>query len=465
MIMWAQSVDTALFRFINQRLANPVLDVVMPFLSGNRFFIPAVICLSVYLVWRGGLRGRVFVPVLFLILGLGDAFVINNVKHAIGRTRPYVELAGTRELVGLGGSGSMPSSHTSTWFAATLVAYVFCRPTWRFMLPLAGLVAFSRMYVGVHYPSDVLAGAVLGAGYAAAGLVGLNAIWRTWGRAWFPGQWARWPSIFSKPNPGRLTTEQPYREADRERRWVILGYMLIAITLVARLLYLTAGKIELSEDEAYQWLWSKHLALSYYSKPPLIAYTQFLGTTLWGDNELGVRFFSPVIAAALSFLLLRFMARQGYARAGFWLIVILGATPLMGLGTTLLTVDAPSVFFWVAAMIAGWSAINSGSLREWGWTGLWLGLGLLSKYTAVVQLASLAIFLAVWPRARGHWRTPGPYLAMGIALLAFLPVIWWNIQHDWITVTHLAERGGLDNTWQYQPKFMGEFLLTEFGLL
>jgi len=250
-----------------------------------------------------------------------------------------------------------------------------------------------------------------------------------------------------------------------DSKWLRWGYVFIAVYFLWRLVYLAAGRIELSEDEAYQWLWSKHLALSYYSKPPLIAYLQFLGTSIWGDTEFGIRFLSPVLAVMLSIILLRFMARQGYARAGFWLIVILGATPLMGLGTTLLTVDAPSVFFWVAAMIAGWGAIQSGSLREWGWMGLWLGLGLLSKYTAVVQLASLAIFLAVWPRARGHWRTPGPYLALGIALLAFLPVIWWNIQHDWITVTHLAERGGLDNTWQYQPKFLGEFLLTEFGLL
>ena len=71
--------------------------------------------------------------------------------------------------------------------------------------------------------------------------------------------------------------------------------------------YIGSGKIELSEDEAYQWLWSKHPALSYYSKPPLIAYTQFLGTHLWGDTEFGVRFFSPVIAAVLSLLVLRFL--------------------------------------------------------------------------------------------------------------------------------------------------------------
>src|SRR5208283_5157490 len=95
----------------------------------------------------------------------------------------------------------------------------------------------------------------------------------------------------------------------RPLNWARLGYILIGILLLARWAYIASGTIQLTEDEAYQWLWSKHLALSYYSKPPLIAYTQFLGTSLWGDTAFGVRFFSPVIAATLSFLLLRFFAR------------------------------------------------------------------------------------------------------------------------------------------------------------
>ena len=101
----------------------------------------------------------------------------------------------------------------------------------------------------------------------------------------------------------------------------------IATLLLARLVYIASGTIQLSRDEAYQWLWSKHLALSYYSKPPLIAYTQFLGTSLWGDTAFGVRFFSPVIAAILSLMVLRFFAREVNARAGFFLLLIITATP------------------------------------------------------------------------------------------------------------------------------------------
>src|SRR5262249_51179968 len=151
-----------------------------------------------------------------------------------------------------------------------------------------------------------LVGATVGAGYAAAGLLALNALWRTWGRTWFPKAWARWPSLLAQPNP-QSASQPPSNSVDTERRWMMLGYLLIAITFIARLIYLASGRIELSEDEAYQWIWSKHLALSYFSKPPFIAYAQFLGTSIWGDNEFGVRFLSPCIAAILGVTLLRFV--------------------------------------------------------------------------------------------------------------------------------------------------------------
>jgi 4-amino-4-deoxy-L-arabinose transferase-like glycosyltransferase len=254
---------------------------------------------------------------------------------------------------------------------------------------------------------------------------------------------------------------------------LLAGYLLIAFFFVTRLVYLASGRIELTEDEAYQWLWSKHLALSYYSKPPLIAYAQFIGTSLWGDNEFGVRFMAPVLATALSVAMLRFMAREVSARAGFWLILILAATPLMALGSTLLTVDALSVFFWMAALISGWRALNSADetapgstgLGNWVWTGLFLGLGLMSKYTAIFQIIGFAVFFLLWPAARQKLRTAGPFLALGIAVLAFLPVLIWNAQHHWITVTHLSERGGLEDTWRFRPQLIAEFLLFEFGLL
>jgi hypothetical protein len=250
-----------------------------------------------------------------------------------------------------------------------------------------------------------------------------------------------------------------------DRRWLWRGYVFILLFLAARLAYLAAGRIELSEDEAYQWLWSKHPALSYYSKPPMIAYTQFLGTALWGDNQFGIRFFSPVIAALILFLMLRFLAREVSARAGFWLIIILSVTPMMAVGATLLTIDPLSVLFWTASFICGWRAVQKDSFRSWCWAGVWLGFGFFSKATALFQLFSWALFFVLWPASRSQLRRPGPYVALVIAALFSVPVLVWNSQHGWATVAHLYSRGGLDQAWNINWHYLVEFLVGEWGIL
>src|SRR5882762_7010025 len=176
---------------------------------------------------------------------------------------------------------------------------------------------------------------------------------------------------------------------------------IFAALLLARLFYIASGKIELVGDEAYQWLWSKHLALSYFSKPPLIAYTHWLGTLIWGDTGLGVRCFSPVIAAVLAFLMLRFFALHVNARAGFFLVLIFTATPLTALGSILMTIYPISVLFWTLAMLAGWRAVQEkGTTVDWIWVGIWMALGFLSKYTELFQLLCWVVFFALWPPAR-----------------------------------------------------------------
>jgi len=251
-----------------------------------------------------------------------------------------------------------------------------------------------------------------------------------------------------------------------DQHWLRLGYILIAFLLLARLAYIASGAIQLSEDEAYQWLWSKHLALSYYSKPPLIAYTQFFGTSLWGDTPFGIRFFSPVIATILGVAVLRFFAREVNARAGFVLLLIMTATPLMSAGAVLMTIDPLSVLFWSAAMLAGWRAVQeNGSTRHWLWTGLWMGLGFLSKYTELFQWLCWAFFFILWPPARKQLRRPGPYLAWLINLICALPVLIWNAQRHWVTLFHLADRADLNNTWKPTFRFLGEFIAGQVGLL
>ncbi len=469
---WFQSLDTASFRLVNQSMANPLLDAVMPLLAGHPLFAPALVVSALWLAWKGGVRGRLCIVMLVLVGGGANNLLTDWLKHAFERPRPFLELPDARVLVGQGGSFSMPSSHASNWFAAATVLWVYYRRSLWLMLPIAASVGFSRVYTGVHYPADVIAGAALGVGVGLVGMWFLDSLWRVAGPRAFPLWWRSLPSLrAAEYHPDPLVRSPDPRllrdpEAARERQWLRLGYLVIGLLLLARLAYLAAGRIELSEDEAYQWLWSKHLALSYYSKPPMIAYTQWLGTRIWGDTEFGIRFFSPLISALLGAMILRFFAREFTARTGFWLVLIVSATPLLAVGSVLMTVDPLSVLFWTAAMLAGWRAVQKeGRTRDWAWLGVWMGFGFLSKYTALFQWLSFAIFLSVSSAARQHLRRPGPYLAVAINALCALPVVWWNARHGWITVRHLGDRAGLGEVWAPTSRFLVDFTLAEVALL
>ena len=100
--------------------------------------------------------------------------------------------------------------------------------------------------------------------------------------------------------------------------------------------------------------------------------------------------------------------------------------------------------FWMLAMIAGWRAVQEDSTtRDWLWVGLWMGLGFLSKYTALFQLLSWAVFFALYPPGRRQLKRPGPYLALLINLLCSIPVLIWNSRNDWITVIHVSQGAAL----------------------
>jgi len=486
---WLQALDTSLFLFVNRSLSNSFFDWLMPVLSGNAFFFPAVFLLGVGLLWKGNARLRLCVLLLVLILPLGDTFICNTIKHAVARPRPFVTLPEARQWGKIGkgyippeagdsgvdmsasiGSGtSMPSSHAANWFAATMILFIYYRRSLWFMLPMALAVSLSRVYNGVHYPGDVLVGAILGAGYAAAGAVALQAGWRWIGKKWFPVWHAQLPSLLP-PEAGLQNSESEPKLATHHpspaTHWLRLGYLAIFAMLIARWIYIASGTIDLEKDEAYQWLWSKHLALSYYSKPMGIALIQFASTSLWSDTEFGVRFCSPLFAAILSVMVLRFFAREVSAQAGFWLLLIVTAAPLLGIGTILLTIDPPMVLCWMWALVAGWRAAQpDGKTRDWLVVGLAMGLGFLCKYTAACQIACWAIFFALWPAARMHLRKPGPWLALLIFLLCTLPVIIWNAQHGWITVHHVAGNAGLGSPWKPTLRFFRDFLFVEAGLL
>src|ERR1041384_7920916 len=175
--------------------------------------------------------------------------------------------------------------------------------------------------------------------------------------------------------------------------WIFIG----ALTAI-RLSLL--GTTDLGVDEAHYWMWSERLAPAYFSKGPGVAFAIRASTALFGANEFGVRFFSPILAAGTSLLLFYFARRLFNATAAFWLVVALNVTPIFNIGAFLMTIDALSVFFWLAAMFTFWLALEKSPHFSWYWplAGLLIGLGFLSKYTNAFELVSIFFVLALAPR-------------------------------------------------------------------
>jgi Dolichyl-phosphate-mannose-protein mannosyltransferase len=247
-----------------------------------------------------------------------------------------------------------------------------------------------------------------------------------------------------------------------------IWFFVLALTVI-RLSMLASKDLEF--DEAHYWMWSERLAPAYFSKGPGVAFAIRASTALFGSNEFGVRFFSPLLAAGTSLLLFYFARRLFSVNAGAWLVIALNVTPIFNIGAFLMTIDPLSVFFWTAAMFVFWLALERSPQFSWYWgaTGLLVGLGFLCKYTNALEMISIVLVVALTPRLHQEFKRPGLYLLLAGFIICTIPPIIWNQQHAWVTLNHLRARGGIDQGFGLHPlepvKFLAEHFLFYSPLL
>lgn len=419
-----ESFDVAIFRFINVGLKNPFFDWLLPFFDSNLLFVPVLAVLAIVLTWKGGVRARLFVCFMLLTLVIGDPLIVRSLKAFFDRPRPFDVLGDVHLLVHGIDNPSMPSGHAANWFAAAVISFVYYRRSIWFMLPMALIEGFSRTYLGVHYPSDVLAGALIGVAYAVLIVWTSDRLWKIAGARWFPLWHERLPSVL---NPRLADGGQRMRLAP-DHYWTRLGGIFIVVLFLGHLAYIAFGRIELSPSEAYVWLWSKHLSLEHLGLAPLPAVVQWVSTSLWGDTAFGIRFFAPVAGALTAWIMLRLLSREASGFVGFLLVLAATATPLLMAGVSLMVPATLATLCWTAALATGWATVKRDSIPAWLWTGLWIGLGSLAQSTVLVQWVCWLAFFLVWPAARYQLRRPGPVLGLLISLACTLPL--WAFNRD-----------------------------------
>ena len=243
----------------------------------------------------------------------------------------------------------------------------------------------------------------------------------------------------------------------------LLAFLIVLTVL--RLVYI--AQVGLLPDEAYYHEWSQRLDWWYFSKGPGIALIMRAGTALFGHTEFGIRFFAPLFGLGTT-LLVHWLARRIYdARVAFWTVIVMSVTPIFNAGALLMTIDAPSIFFWAASLCTLWLALEKSPAFSWWWalTGILTGLGFLCKMTNAAFFASAILLLAMTARFRGELLRGG-FWTMLLAFLPFtVPGAMWNQARGWPTTSHLAARGGLDAPWwDFDFGAFGEFVAFQFGV-
>ncbi len=243
------------------------------------------------------------------------------------------------------------------------------------------------------------------------------------------------------------------------RRTHALAFGIIAIILVR---LAVAGLTPLSYDEAYYWLWSKHLASGYFDHPPAIAFAIRAGTVVFGDTSLGVRFVPWLLSVAASWAVWRtgidvLKNPSGAALAALFFNLM----PMIGVEALVATPDSPEIAAAAFLLFALMKIARTENGAWWIAAGIAAGFGLLSKYTAFFLGAGILVWLAIVPKERRWFLSFWPYLGATIGLLMFAPVVLWNARHGWIS---FAAQFGRVEGGGFTLRFLGEFLGAQLGL-
>jgi len=240
---------------------------------------------------------------------------------------------------------------------------------------------------------------------------------------------------------------------------------LLFLLTAYRIFMLTqaATAIDLYADEAYYWGWAQHFDFGYYSKPPMVAWLIMLTTSICGDSFVCIKIASPVVYFFTT-LNIYFLAKELFdEKVAFYSAVAFITLPAVWLSSLIISTDVPFLFFWSLGMLFFVKALKSDSWRDWLITAVAGGGGLLSKYTMIIFVVSAFAYLVTSSTYRHHLRNPKLYVTMTLAALIYLPNLYWNYTHEFVSFKHTEDNAHLEGE-LFHPGRMFEFLGAQFGV-
>ena len=182
MLDFLNTIEINLLIWIQNQLSNGVFNILMPLITNEKNWLIPIFILIFKLGFQSGKKGKLSLIILIISLALTDAICAQILKPFFERIRPsHLNIEGFKILVSKGGKWSMPSNHAANIFSLAAILSYFYHKFTPFLYVLAFSIAFSRVYVGVHFVGDVVVGAIVGYSIAIVvltfwGIIKLNEI-------------------------------------------------------------------------------------------------------------------------------------------------------------------------------------------------------------------------------------------------------------------------------------------------
>ncbi|MFN2461029.1 MAG: ArnT family glycosyltransferase [Candidatus Velthaea sp.] len=211
---------------------------------------------------------------------------------------------------------------------------------------------------------------------------------------------------------------------------LVTAWCIVAAVTLMRAI---AGyRVPLTGDEAYYWEWSRHLAFGYVDHPPAVAWTirafAWLGATP-GAVRIGFVVCGVIATFAAAAAATRLAA--GDKRAGAVTALAFAITPLFSMAFGSATPDGPFLACWTLSTWLALRAFDERRRVDFVLLGVALGMALLSRMFSFALLVGIVGY-ALMRAQRAVWRR-GLGWSIGIAALVYVPFIWWNATHNWLT--------------------------------
>lgn len=236
-------------------------------------------------------------------------------------------------------------------------------------------------------------------------------------------------------------------------------YLLLLMTVFALIynIFLPAHT-----DEAYYWQWGRHLALSYYDGPPLMAYLIRISTTAFGISAWSIKFPAVMCMSGAALAITALGGELFGRKVATTSLLLLIFMPITQAGYVISTLDPALVCFWSITLYVFYLALSREKNRYRYLAGFCLGLTLLAKYPGVLVGMSLFLFM-LFSHYRSQLKNINWYLAVLLALLVFSPVIIWNYQQHWASFTFQYSHG-VASSKHFQLDLMGSFIGSQLGV-